>query len=147
MNATVSARVTLWVNRLLALAVAVLVFCMPGLMGWYASVRPLGPKVTDAIIVAYYLCAPVVLYALWTIEKLMGNILADRVFVEDNVRFIRNVCRCCAVVSGICLPVSFFYPPLIFLTVIMFFLALLVNVLKNVMAAAVEIREENDLTV
>ena len=147
MDSTVSARVTLWVNRLLALAVAVLVFCMPGLMRWYASVRPLGPKVTDAIIVAYYLCAPVVLYALWTIEKLMGNILADRVFVEDNVRFIRRLRWCCLGVSAVCLPAALRYPPLIFLAVIMAFLSLIVSVVKSVFAAAVELREENDLTI
>ena len=39
------------------------------------------------------------------------------------------------------------YPPLIFLAVIMAFLAMAVSVVKNVMAAAVELREENDLTV
>ena len=147
MDSTVSARVTLWVNRLLALAVAVLVFCMPGLMGWYASVRPLGPKVTAVIIVAYYLCAPVVLYALWCIEKLMGNILADRVFVEDNVRFIRRLRWCCLGVSAVCLPAALRYPPLIFLAVIMAFLSLIVSVVKSVFAAAVELREENDLTI
>lgn len=38
-------------------------------------------------------------------------------------------------------------PALIFMTMIMAFLALAVSVVKNVMAAAVEIREENDLTV
>ena len=45
------------------------------------------------------------------------------------------------------MPAAFFYPPLVFMTVIMAFLALAVSVVKNVMAAAVEIREENDLTV
>ena len=147
MDSTVSARVTLWVNRLLAAAVAVLAFCMPGLMRWYATIRPLSHQVTTAIMAAYYICCPVVLYALWTIEKLMGNILADRVFVEDNVRFIRRLRWCCLGVSAICLPAACIYPPLVFLGVIMAFLSLIVSVVKSVIAAAVELREENDLTI
>ena len=147
MDSVVSARVTLWVNRFLAAAVAVLAFCMPGLLRWYAAIRPLGPLVTPAIMIAYYVCCPVVLYALWCIEKLMGNILADRVFVEGNVRFIRRLRWCCLGVSVVCLPTAFIYPPLIFLAVMMGFLSLIVSVVKSVIAAAVELREENDLTI
>ena len=39
------------------------------------------------------------------------------------------------------------YPPLVFLAVIMAFLALVVSVVGNVLSAAVSIREENDLTI
>lgn len=94
-----------------------------------------------------YCCVPAVLYALSCMERLVRNILKEDVFVTQNVRFLRRIRWCCAAVSGICLPAAFFYPPLIFMTTIMAFLALAVSVVKNVMAAAVEIREENDLTV
>ncbi len=147
MDSTVSARVTLWVNRFLAAAVVVLAFCMPGLLKWYLTLRPLGPLAGEAILVAYYVCCPVVLYALWCIEKLMGNILSGRVFVEDTVRRIRRIRWCCLGVSGICLPAAFLYPPLIFLVVMMGFLTLIVSVVKSVLAAAVELQEENDLTI
>lgn len=147
MDSLVSARVTLWVNRFLALAVAGMAFALPGLLDWYAGVRQLGPFGGEAITAAYYICCPVVLYALWCIEGLMGNILAERVFVEDNVRRIRRLRWCCVGVSLVCLPAAWFYQPLIFLVVIMAFLALIVSVVKSVIAAAVELREENDLTI
>ena len=142
-----SARVSLWSNRLIAAAMLLLALEMPCLVRWYGTIRPLEIWSLQAICVGFYLCALPVLYALWCIDRLLRNILEKQIFVRENVRWIRSVCRSCAVVSLICVPVSFFYPPLIFLTVIMIFLSLLVNVLKNVMAAAVEIREENDLTV
>ena len=50
-------------------------------------------------------------------------------------------------VALICLPAAVFYPPLVFMAVIMAFLALVVNVVGSVMNAAVAIREENDLTI
>ena len=147
MTSQLSAKCTLWVNRVISAALFVLVFTMPSLLGWYGDIRPLDEKGTTAISAAFYCCVPVVFYALWCIDRLVGNILAGEVFVTHNVRFIRRIRWCCAGVSLICLPASFFYPPLIFLAVIMAFLALVVSVVKNVMAAAVEIPEENDLTV
>lgn len=147
MSTRLSAKITLWCSRFLAAVILALVFAMPGLLRWYQQLRSLGPHGAAAILAGFYCCVPVVLYALVCIDRLVGNILAGAVFTVGNVRFIRRIRWCCAGVSLICLPASVFYPPLCFMTVIMAFLALVVSVVKNVMAAAVEIREENDLTV
>ena len=138
MTTKLSAKFTLWINRLLAAAVGVLLFAMPGLLGLHGAA---------AISFGFYLCVPPVLYALWCIDRLLHNILLEQVFVEENVRRLRRIRWCCAGVSLICVPAACFYQPLIFMVVIMAFLALMVSVVKNVMAAAVELREENDLTV
>ena len=147
MRSETSTRITLWVNRFITALLCVLIFIMPKILDWYVQVRPLGRPGATAILVGFYVCAPVVLYALWVIDRLLGNILAGRVFVADNVRRIRQLRWCCAGVSLVCLPAAVFYLPLIFLAVIMAFLALVISVVKNVMAAAVELREENDLTI
>ena len=147
MTTKLSAKFTLWINRLLAAAVGVLLFAMPGLLEWYQGMRPLGLHGAAAISFGFYLCVPPVLYALWCIARLLHNILLEQVFVEENVRRLRRIRWCCAGVSLICVPAACFYQPLIFMVVIMAFLALMVSVVKNVMAAAVELREENDLTV
>ena len=147
MNSQLSAKFTLWCSRALFILICLLVFAMPGLLRWYQNLRPLGRYGAAAIMIGFYCCVPAVLYALSCMERLVRNILAQDVFVTRNVRFLRRIRWCCAAVSGICLPAAFFYPPLIFMTTIMAFLALAVSVVKNVMAAAVEIREENDLTV
>ena len=143
----ISARISLWLSRFIAAALCLLLFLMPRLVRWYGTIRPLEVWSLQAICIGFYLCAGPVLLALWHIDRLLRSILAREIFIRENVRHIRLICRCCALVSLICLPVSFFYPPLIFLTVIMIFLSMMVNVLKNVMAAAVELREESDLTI
>ena len=147
MRSDTSAKISLWVNRVIVVALAVLLLTMPRLLEWYRLVRPLDKSAARAIFFGFYTCTPVVFYALWCIDRLLRIIRSDRVFVTSNVRFIRRIRWCCVGVSLICLPAAFFYLPLIFLAVIMGFLALMVSVVKNVMAAAVEIREENDLTV
>jgi len=147
MSNFVSAKITLWCSRVIALAVAVLCVALRWLLGWYESFRPLDVPAETAILAGFYCCVPVVLYALWCVDRLVGNLLKSRVFVTENVRRIRHIHWCCGWVSAVSLVAGCFYQPLLFLAVIMVFLALVVSLVKNVMAAAVELREENDLTV
>lgn len=147
MNSQTSAKCTLWCGRFLAAMVVLLAFTFPKLLSWYQGFRPLGLHGAAAVCFGFYLCVPAVLYALRCMDRLVSNILHQAVFVTENVRFLRRIRWCCAGVSLVCLTAGLFYQPLLFLAVIMAFLALTVSVVKNVMAAAVEIREENDLTV
>ena len=142
-----SAKVSLWVNRFVALILGVLLFALPKLLDWYSRVRSLDARSLNAIMAAFYCCAVVAAIALWNMDRLMRNILAGQVFTMRNVRLIRGIQWCCGGVSLICLPAFIFYQPLIFMVVIMAFLFITINVLTEVMKRAVDIREENDLTV
>lgn len=142
-----SAKITLLVNRMILLATVILLFALPGLLDWYQGFRPLGLHGAAAIFFGFYLCMPPVFFALWHMDRLLVNILAGQVFATGNVHRIRRIRWCCAAVSLICALAGCFYQPLIFLAVIMAFLALVVTVVGQVMKAAVEIREENDLTI
>ena len=147
MNNPISAKVTLWTNRTIAAVLVILVFCMPFLLNWYRSVRLMERIPTNAILVAFYCCVPAVGAALWDLDKILRNILQGRIFVPANVNCIRRIRWYCLVVGVICFPAAFFYPPLIFISVIMGFLALVVCVVANAWRGAVELREENDLTI
>jgi len=142
-----SARMTLWCSRLIFLTVAVLCVFLYDLLSWYHRFRSLSPLAAMAIFIGFYLCAPAVFYALWSMNRLLRSILRKNVFVTENVTAIRRIRLCCGWVSVVSLAAGVFYPPLMFLFAIMAFLCLSVNVVKNVMSAAVELREENDLTV
>ena len=147
MNSKLSAKCTLWCSRCIALAVIVLIFFFPKLLQWYQGFRPLGLHGAAAVYFGFYLCVPVVLYALWCIDRIIINLLKDQVFITTNVRYVRRIRWCCAGVSLICVPSACFYQPLIFMVVIMAFLALIISLVKNILAAAVDLREENDLTI
>ncbi len=146
-NQLTSARVTLWVNRVIALVVVALIFLLPTVIDWYCTFRTLTGLEQTAIAVAFYCCTVFIGIALWQIDRLLTAILHQQVFIRANVRRIRAIGWCCGTVSLICVPASFAYLPLVFMTVVMAFLCLVVHVVASVMAAAVTIREENDLTV
>lgn len=142
-----SARVTLWVNRVIGVIVAVLIFLLPSLVEWYSRIRTLSAAEETAITVAFYCCVVVIGAALWQIDRLLTAIIGSQVFIRKNVKRIRGIQWCCGMVSLICVPAAFAYIPLVFLVIIMAFLCLVVSVVASVMDAAVTIREENDLTI
>ena len=146
-KSNISAAVTLWINRAVAVLVGMLLFTLPAIMEWYTTLRVLKEQERVALVVAFYCCAVVIFAALWFMDALLRSIRKGEVFVRANVLRIRRVRLCCGLVSLICLPAAVFYIPLIFLVIIMGFLCLVVSVVASVMDAAVVIREENDLTV
>ena len=143
-----SVKLTLFVNRFLALVMAGLLIFLPSLLDWYMTLRPgMGAVPRLALTLGFYFSAPAVFLALWELDRLLRSILRRQVFTRPNVCSISRVRWCCLAVTLVCLPAAFFYPPIIFMGIVMFFLGLILSVLCSVMAAAVELREENDLTV
>ncbi|MBR5020346.1 MAG: DUF2975 domain-containing protein [Oscillospiraceae bacterium] len=143
-----AAKATLFFNRFLAAVMVGLIFFLPSFLDWYVTLRPAMRETARlALVWGFYCCAPAVFFALWELDRMLRAILGRQVFVWRNVKSISRVRWCCLAVSLICLPAAVWYPPIIFMSIIMFFLTLILSVLANVMAAAVEIREENDLTV
>ena len=143
-----SVKSTLFVNRFLFFVMAGVLIFLPSLLDWYMTLRPgMGAVPRLALMLGFYCSAPAVFFALWELDRLLRSILCGQVFVRANVRSISRVRWCCLAVSLVCLCAALFYPPIIFMGIVMFFLCLILSVLSSVMAAAVEIREENDLTV
>lgn len=140
-------RITLWINRIIALLIGVLIFTLPAIIDWYCTFRVLQHTERTAITIAFYCCVLVVGVALGNIDRLLLSILDEQVFIRKNVSRIRRIQWCCGLVSLICIPAAVAYMPLIFMVIIMGFLCLTVSVVACVMDAAVAIREENDLTI
>lgn len=146
-NKFLPAKLTFWANRLIALVLVILVFTLPMLLELYCKVRILKPEERVAITIAFYCCAVVTGVALWQMERLLRNILKEKIFIRENVKRISVLQWCCGLISLICLPAAVYYYPLAFVVVIMAFLCLVVSVVSQVMRAAVSIQEENDLTI
>jgi len=82
-------KLTLWVNRAIALLLAILVFTLPLLLDWYSKTRVLNDAERAAITTAFYFCAVIVAVALWQMDRLLQSILRKEVFIRENVRRIR----------------------------------------------------------
>ena len=142
------AKVTLWASRFVAALIVLFLIFFPGMVGVYhEKIRPLTDSERCALLGAFYASAPAVELAMYHMDRLLHNILRAELFTAENVRHIRMVRWCCLWVSIVCLVTFFGFPALIFISIIMAFLALVVTVVGQVMKAAVELREESDLTI
>ncbi len=95
----------------------------------------------------FYPCAVFAYITLYSLLKLLFNIKKQDIFIDKNVKYLRRISWCCFAVSFITLIGGVFYVPFLFVAVAAAFVGLMLRVVKNVMQNAVEISEENELTI
>jgi len=120
---------------------------LPWILELNSIVRTLLPGERTAILAGYYCCLPILLLLLWKVRQLLLNIQKEAVFTEENVKLLITIRNSCVAIFLVCLIAGFFFFPLFLVVAILGFLGLMLQVLKQVMAQAVALREENDLTV
>lgn len=140
-----STKLTLIVTYIFyALLVWMMIACYP-IAQWV--IGPGQRASTLAAVIAFYSCCPAAWIALLGITKILKNVLRDEVFTRETVKILRVLSWCCAFVALVSFITFFFYKLFIVFSLGAALMMLILRVLKNVMAKAVEIKEENELTV
>ena len=88
--------------------------------------------------------AAILLYCLY---RLLRHIELEQVFITTNVEYLRRISWCCFAGSVICIASIPYYFPWSFVAVAAAFMGLIVRVIKNVIAQAVELKNESELTI
>lgn len=106
----------------------------------------LGGTLPYFLISTYTLCVPAVvaLYGLW---QLLDNIEKDDVFIDKNVEIMRMLSWRCIFAGAICFVSAVYYLPFMIIAAAAGFVGLLLRIVKNVFARAVEIKQDNDYTI
>lgn len=140
-----STKLTLAVTYLAAIILALLmIFASP------IAKYILGEGTKNAFlsaVAAFYICCPAAWFAIYNIRRILKNVLADTVFSPDTVKLLRRLSWCCAFVALVCFITTYFCHIFFTFTIGAAFMTLILRVLKNVIACAVEIKEENELTI
>lgn len=95
----------------------------------------------------FYPCAVFAYVTLYSLIRLLFNIKNEEIFINQNVKYLRLISWCCFAVALITFVGGIFYLPFIFIAVAAAFVGLMLRVVKNVMQSAVEINDENQLTI
>ena len=153
-NRLFSAKLSLGICLFFAVVLAVSVCTFPMFWSWlYTGYHHLNPanehvqRNIRTVITAFYVCAPFAAASLYMLIRLLTNILHDRVFIAKNVTYLRFVSLCCYAVAAATFAGGLFYLPLMIIAVSMVVVGTLLLVVKNLLHAAVALREENDLTI
>lgn len=126
------------------LLLIIMVMARPALIWFFGGKRM---DIIKTILTAFYICCPAAWIALGGIMGLLVNIIKEKIFITRNVTYMRVLSWCCAFVSIVCLIFGFMYVPFFIVALSAGFMTLILRVLKNVMARATEIQNENDLTI
>lgn len=97
--------------------------------------------------VTFYICAVFAFTALFFLNKLLKNVKDQQLFIDENVKILRILSWCCYLVGIVMAVYSIWAYPFIIIAAAAAFFGLIIRVLKNVFAKAVEMREENDGTI
>lgn len=85
--------------------------------------------------------------ALLELRRMLSNIRRGKVFIQENVSALRRLSWCCFLAGGVYLLSTLYYPTYILLGAAAAFIGLILRVVKNIFAEAVEIKTENDYTI
>ena len=85
---------------------------------------------------------------LWLLDRLLSNIRKEEIFIPQNVAYLRGISWACFAMCLPCLLIAVYgSQTFLFVMVAAAFMGLILRVVKNVIEAAVLIKEENDYTV
>ena len=87
------------------------------------------------------------LIILFTLRKLLLNIKKQNVFTRENVSLLRAISWLCYATALILVAGSFTTSTFLIMGLVAGFFGLIIRVVKNVIAAAVELKEEADYTI
>lgn len=94
-----------------------------------------------------YLSAVPAAAVLWALWRLLRNIGAGAVFIAENTALLRLVSWCCIAAGLVYLASALYYMPFLVLSAAAAFVGLMLRVVKNAFAEAVDLKQENDYTI
>ncbi len=139
---------TIGLSALIVVALFVMLGAMPGLANWYYNdIRHGAAGDGKPLLIAFYLCVPAAFFVIYNLIRLMINIYKGEVFILRNITYLRCLAWGCAAASVVTFVAGCFYMPLLIVSFAALFICLIIRVIRHIMSAAVEIKNENELTI
>ena len=114
---------------------------LPLLVTWYVEIKGRSASLPTTILVTCYPCAPFTAAILIYVKNLIKNALADDIFNESSVGYLKRISLCSLVISLITLFAGRYYLPFYIVGGTFAFLALIVFAFRSVFIAAKEKEE------
>lgn len=111
-------------------------------------------QIKNYILAPFYCVVPAGYVALVCLDKLLINIKSEKVFIEQNIKLLNLISWACfyAGCVGLITFIAILLKDFMFETMLVlasgeYFMWLVVRVVKHVFEKAIELKEENDLTI
>lgn len=142
-----SALLTLILVYIFGACLVVLAFAAPTLVGQYIRVTRRPESLFLPVTTTFYAILPFAAATLLALDRLLRRILRGEVFVSANVAALRLISYMLCAATVIFLAAGFFYGGFFILAAAAAFVVTVVRTVKNCFAAAVLLKDENELTI
>jgi hypothetical protein len=133
------------VITLLFVLAIVLPFIAQG--GFFDDRYLIQPKLVSLVLPVYYaFCVPA-LVALFSLDRMLAAIRRDEVFTQSNVRLLRIISWACFAAAAILLASTVVSIVFAVISLLAAFFGMILRVVMNLFAAAVDLKTENDFTI
>lgn len=119
----------------------------PYIVGKYIFYAGKVATIKGPLLFTIYACCIPAMVLLLCLNQMLTNIKGDQVFIEQNVTIFRLMSWCSFAVAFIFLVSGFYYILFAFASIAAGFFGLILRVIKNIFAEAVQIKNENDFTI
>lgn len=128
------------VSIILLFALAAL---LPWLVTWYVEVYNKDHGLPTVVMLTTYPCLPFMAATLFSLRKILKNILSGLIFGDKSINALRTVCVCCLACALITLVAGRYYMPFYVVSFAAAGFAVIINTVKNVFSAALEQQRED----
>lgn len=126
----------------LLFALLATVIALPFVITRYVEINDRDTTLPATIMLTCYPCVPFVAIILFSIKKLLSNILSGLVLGDGNLKMLTRTIISCLVITLITLYAGHFYMPFYIVSITSLFGALLVATIKDMFKAALEMQRE-----
>ena len=137
-----SVKITFIVINIAIVVLFALAIALPWLVTWFVEVRHKDGGLPAVVMLTCYPSLPFAAVALFSLRKLLKNILNGLVFGDQNITALRKISICCACGAVITFIAGFYYLPFFVVSIASFGCALIVKALKDTFAAELDSRRE-----
>lgn len=137
-----SVKFTLTIINISMFVIFALAIALPWIITWYVEIKGKDPGLPVVVMLTCYPCVPIAETALYSLRKIMKNILNGLIFGDRNIASLRTVSICCTVGGLITLIAGYYYMPFYVISIASFGCAIIVKAIKDTFAAQLENQRE-----
>ncbi len=137
-----SVKITYTIINLSIVVLFALAVALPWLVTWFVQVRQKDQGLPVVVMLTCYPSLPFAAAALFSLRKLLKNILGGLVFGDQNTTCMKKIAFCCLAGAIITFIAGFYYLPFFVVSIAAAGCALIVKVIKDIFSSELQQRRE-----
>ena len=137
-----SAKLSLFVTYVFMVALLLCVIFLPMIVTWYVEVKGRDQTLPTTIMLTCYPLVPFAAIVLFSLRRLLINLLSGLVIGEQNIKMLKRISICCLAAGLIMIFVGHRYMPFYIAGIAAAACSLIVSVIQNLFEALLQAQNE-----